>query len=277
MTKYSKNEKFEKAVNVVLFVFATITLVNYITYFIHMLFFPESTTAYIISAVVIIITLFPVLLQRKLEKFLGKTFKYFKGIWGAGLAFYVVSFTVMCAVIFIGAGSETPAEEVDEGTVFIVYGAKVRGDANAAYPGSALKRRLDCAYDIMKEVPDSVCIVTGGRGENENAAEGDVMKEYLVSLGFDARRIYVEDKSANTLENIKFSKEIIASEGLSNRKIACVSTGFHIPRISLLCNTEGLDISYWYYAESSNPISLYTSLVREYMSYWKLILTGYFR
>lgn len=269
------NKKRKKAVNVYLFVLALITLANYIVYFIHMLYYPESTTAYLISAVVILITLLPLMFRKSLERILGKAFSVMKFLWGAGLTFYVISFAVMCAVIFIGAGSETPPEEVPEGTVFIVYGAKVQGEGDTAYPGVALRRRLDHAYDVIKEVPGAVCIVSGGQGKNEGASEADVMKRYLVRLGVDEDSIITEDKSRNTLENIANSKELIEKSGLSDRKVACVSTGFHIPRIKLLCAREGLSASFCYYAPSPNPVSLYTSLVREYMSYGKLVLTGY--
>ena len=264
-----------KPIDIYLLILAAITLINYVTYFIHMLFFPESRTAYIVASVVILITLLPILFRKPLKKLFGRLFKAFKFIWGAGLTFYVISFAVMCAVIFIGAGIETPASEIPEGTVFIVYGAKVQGPADSAYPGSVLKRRLDHAYEVMKDVPDAFCIVSGGQGKNENAAEGDVMKWYLVNLGMDDERIFVDGKSKNTLENVINSKEIIQTNNLSDRRIACVSTGFHIPRIRYLCAREGLTVSYCYYAPSPNPVSLYTSLVREYMSYGKLVLTGH--
>lgn len=275
-TGSSKNSPHRiKPVDLYLLLLAAITLLNYVTYFLHMLFFPESKTAYVVASVVILITLLPILFRKLLKKLFGRLFKALKFIWGAGLTFYVISFAVMCAVIFIGAGIETSASEIPEGTVFIVYGAKVQGPADSAYPGSVLKRRLDHAYEVMKDVPDAVCIVSGGQGKNENAAEGDVMKEYLVNLGMDAAQIFVDDTSSNTLENVINSKEIIEKENLSDRKIACVSTGFHIPRIRYLCAKEGLTVSYCYYASSPNPVSLYTSLVREYMSYGKLVLTGH--
>lgn len=275
MIKTKRKSRKTKVCDVILSVFAAITLVNYGMYFVHQLFFPESTTAFLISLFVIAITLLPILFRKRLKLILKKAFPVMKSVWGAGLAFYVISFAVVCSVIFIGASGEVPGDEVEENTVFIIYGAKVRGEAENAYPGNALKLRLDKALSVMEDVPGSVCIVCGGKGENENAAEGDVMKKYLVSRGMEEERIYVDAESKNTLENIKYSMQIIEDENLDKRAVACVSTGFHIPRIRYLCKREGLSVSYCYYAASPNSVSLYTSLVREYMSWWKLLLTGH--
>lgn len=275
MTEEITKSGKETVINILLVILAAITLANYGVYSVHMLFFPESATAWAAAITVISVTLFPILFRKKLAALLKKAFPVLKAIWGFGLAFYVISFCVMCSLILIGAENEVPGEEITSPSVFIVYGAKVRGTAENAYPGSVLKRRLDKAYSVMEDAPDSVCIVCGGQGQNENAVEGEVMKKYLVSRGIEPSRIYVEGESKNTLENIKYSKEIIDLENLSDRAVACVSTGFHMPRIQYLCRREGIKVSYCYYAASPNPISLYTSLVREYMSWGKLFLTGH--
>ena len=90
----NKNEKRGKFIDVLLGVFAAVTLVNYGTYFLHLIFFPESTTAVVIALCVIAITALPILFRKSLKKLFGKTFRFMKTLWGAGLAFYVVTFII---------------------------------------------------------------------------------------------------------------------------------------------------------------------------------------
>lgn len=254
---------------------AAVMLVNYALYLLKLIIFPEQPAAYVITFAVLIGVSFCLGFRHKLKKLLKKAFPVFKGIFAAGLIFYVVTFAAMCVFIFAGKAEEIPPEELPDKIVILVYGAKVRGSEDAAYPGVSLRKRLDTATDILKKAPDALCIVSGGQGKDESRPEADVMKDYLVSKGISADRILTENASKNTLENIENSVKIMEEEGLSDYEIACVSTNFHIPRIKILCKKQGITPVCCYYAPASEPFTLYTSLVREYMSYGKLLLTGH--
>ncbi len=88
----------------------------------------------------------------------------------------------------------------------IVLGAQVRGRKIT----DSLKRRLDCASEYLKEHPDVHVIVSGGQGKDEEVTEAYAMARYLECEGLDRRRIVQEDVSVNTLENLKFSRNLIA-------------------------------------------------------------------
>ena len=253
---------------------ATFTLFNYTAYLIKLIIFPEQLTAFIITFVILFGVSLPVIFREKIKKITGKVFPFLKGIFAFCLVFYTVTFAFMCGYIAVGETSQTPPESLPEKTVFVVYGAKVNTSGDNVYPGNTLKRRLNKAAQLMEKAPMSVCIVTGGKGPDEARAEGDVMCDYLVSKGIARERIFVDDKAKNTIENIEYSKEIIEKE-LEGYSIACISSDFHIPRIQILSDKYDLDAEYFYYASSANPATLYTSLVREYMSYGKLILFGH--
>lgn len=49
-------------------------------------------------------------------------------------------------------------------------------------------------------------VVSGGQGMDEEVSEAFAMKEYLTNKGISEDRIIMEDKSTNTLENIKNTK-----------------------------------------------------------------------
>lgn len=265
-------EKTRPLSKIILFC-AAVTLFNYLVYLIKLIIFPEQPLAYIITVFVIGVTALPIIFRKKVEKITGNAFPFLKGLFAACLAFYVISFAFMCTYIAVGVGSEVPAEELPDKTVFVVYGAKVNGSGERVYPGNSLRYRLETAKELMEKLPDSVCIVSGGRGPDEARAEADVMKDWLVAEGIDEDRIFVDAKAKNTAENVIFSKEIIERE-LDGYKIACVSSDFHIPRIQILAEKYDLDSEYYYHASCPNIFTLYTSLVREYMSYGKLIIFG---
>ncbi|MBQ8134274.1 MAG: YdcF family protein [Clostridia bacterium] len=141
-------------------------------------------------------------------------------------------------VIFVGAafgamvyGSE---REPAEGATVVVLGCQVRGQE----PSLILKTRLDTAYDYLTAHPDAKCILSGGKGSGEDISEAECMYQYLVGRGIDADRLYREDQSVNTAQNISFSEEIIRSEGL-NPELAIVTDWYHEMRASVITNRLG--------------------------------------
>ena len=105
----------------------------------------------------------------------------------------------------------------------IVLGAQVRGRKIT----DSLKRRLDCASEYLKEHPDVHVIVSGGQGKDEEVTEAYAMARYLECEGLDRRRIVQEDVSVNTLENLKFSRNLIADV---DTPVGIVSNNFHVYR-----------------------------------------------
>ena len=105
-------------------------------------------------------------------------------------------------------------------------------------------------------------------------AAQEAMRKYLVAKGIPDERIIVEDQAKDTIQNVEFSKKLITEMGLEGRTVACVSTGFHIPRIMYLTSKADFG-DYFYRAPGSNFYIEFTSVVREYMSYVKLFVRGY--
>lgn len=109
-----------------------------------------------------------------------------------------------------------------ENATLIVLGCKVNGDR----PSLMLMERIDAAYEYLIENPETDCIVSGGKGVGENISEAECMKRELVKKGIDEDRIYMEDKSVSTKENIEFSYNIIKENKLTAD--ICIATNeFH--------------------------------------------------
>lgn len=122
----------------------------------------------------------------------------------------------------------------DKYSTVVVLGCQVRGDT----PSLMLKKRIDAAYDYLVMNPHAKCIVSGGKGNGENISEAECMRENLIEMGIAGSRIYMEDKSTNTNENISFSADIIRLNGL-NRNMAIVTDGFHEMRAALIAKRMG--------------------------------------
>ncbi|MDO4333960.1 MAG: YdcF family protein [Eubacteriales bacterium] len=114
----------------------------------------------------------------------------------------------------------------------IVLGAQMKENG----PSVALARRLDRAYDYLTENPDTLCILSGGKGSNEPVSEAQGMQEYLVKKGMDPQRLILEDQSVNTQQNLAFSRRLIP-DGIT--KVGIVTSNFHVYRSTQLAKKQG--------------------------------------
>ena len=135
-------------------------------------------------------------------------------------------------VIMIAAALKAP----NENSTVVVLGCKVNGKN----PSLMLSKRLGAAYEYLNENKNAVCIVSGGKGSNEEISEAQCMYNYLTEKGIASDRIIMEDKSTTTSENLEFSKKIIEEKGY-NKDIAIVTDGFHEFRASMLAKKVGLN------------------------------------
>ena len=66
------------------------------------------------------------------------------------------------------------------------------------------------------------------------------MKNYLIEKEISPEDIIVEDKSKNTYQNLKFSKQKI-DEDNKDGKIIFSTTNYHVFRSGVIANNEGID------------------------------------
>lgn len=143
----------------------------------------------------------------------------------------IVSLTIVETGCIVNACMKKPAENATA----VVLGCRVYGERASL----SLVERLEAAYDYLEEHPDAVCVVSGGQGSGEDISEAECMYRWLVNKGIDAARIYKEDKSTSTEENIAFSKEVIQENGL-NKNIAIVTSEYHTYRAGVIAEENGL-------------------------------------
>ena len=163
---------------------------------------------------------------------------------GRGSAFLVL-LTNICAAVYlyfecmlIGAVAAslivTRYEPGPDRDFLIILGCGLKKDGT---PTPILAGRIERAiafYDWQKSETgkELTFVASGGQGPDEVMSESASIKRYLVSTGIPESRIIEEDKSGDTLENMKFSKakiDAIDPEG----KVAFSTTNYHVFRSGL--------------------------------------------
>lgn len=122
--------------------------------------------------------------------------------------------------------------------IIIILGCRVKGTK----PTRALVSRCSAGYEHLIKNKDSIAILSGGQGADEEISEAQCMKSVLISMGIDESRLIIEDKSTSTRENLEFSKKIIQSLGYTG-KIAIATNEYHLYRATLIARQCGLNVS----------------------------------
>ena len=123
----------------------------------------------------------------------------------------------------------SPAQGAD---YVIILGAQWKPQG----PSEVLRRRLDSAAKYLEQNPDTVVIVSGGQGSNEPVSEAAGMRQYLIDIGISDERILVEDRSANTMQNLLFSGNLLDKQ---NNRVVIVTNNFHVFRAMQIARKQG--------------------------------------
>ncbi len=125
---------------------------------------------------------------------------------------------MILSVLMAGAASRQPEGD----TTLVVLGCRVYGER----PSLMLRERMDAAYLYLEEHPKDCAVLSGGTGAGEDISEAECMYRYLTNKGIDGSRLYREDRSTSTIENLKYSMEIIRENGLKE-PVTIVTNEFH--------------------------------------------------
>lgn len=180
-------------------------------------------------------------------------------------------FLLMLAVFLFTEGciisgfSKNTDKELD---YIVVLGAQLKTTG----PSRVLQYRLDTAYEYLTAHPDTKAIVSGGQGSNEPVSEAQGMYDYLVKRGIEPDRIILEDKSVNTEQNIRFSKDFLQADA---DKVGIVSNNFHVFRAVKLAKAAGYR-NVVGIAAPATAFYLPNNMLREFFGVVKDFLMGHF-
>ena len=119
---------------------------------------------------------------------------------------------------------------------FVVLGYALNPDGSINQEAMG---RCDVAYESAIKYPNSFIFLTGGgtAKENKDVTEGGQMKEYLVNVkGLDEKRIILETKAMDTIENAKNTIEKLTEYNI--KSITVITSDYHIRRANLLFKGE---------------------------------------
>ena len=133
-----------------------------------------------------------------------------------------------------------------------------------------LAQRVDKAIEFYnkqkKEGAPPKLILSGGQGTDESISEAEAMAEYARGKSIPESDMLLESRSTNTLENMRFSKEIMDKDSKGKPYHAIyVTSSYHLLRTGVYARRAGMKISgigaktAFYYM----PVAL----LREYIAY----------
>ena len=129
------------------------------------------------------------------------------------------------------------------------------------------KRRSDKAIEYLKKYPHLNVFLTGGQGIDEKFPESFLMKEYFIENGINENRIFLEDKSSNTNENIKFYIDSLKDKNMEYRNILLVTSDFHMPRAGIIARHYNLTV--YPLCSKTRKVSFIPNIMREELAYIK--------
>jgi len=147
---------------------------------------------------------------------------------------FIISFAIVEVLIVANGNSD----EMIETDYLIILGAGLRGERVSL----TLMERLERGIEFLQQYPEAKVIVSGGQGRGESITEAEAMRRYLVGKGIDEERIIKEDKATSTMENMKYSKEILDKQGdKGTGDITIITSDFHMLRAKMLAKRNGLN------------------------------------
>ena len=151
------------------------------------------------------------------------------------IVLFLVSLYVFAGSFFIVSSAHAAAPGSSRPPVVVVLGCRVK----EGRPSILLGERIKAAYEYLSDHPDAVCICSGGQGDDEIISEAQCIRDELVKMGISFDRLYMEDKSTSTRENLKFSKEIMEKEDLGDT-IVIVTNSWHELRAQMIAGSLGI-------------------------------------
>ena len=179
----------------------------------------------------------------------------------AAMSFCTLVLTAACAYIAWYGSWDAYDKSADYA---VILGAQI----HETVPSRTLKERLDKGVQFMEEHPETTVIVSGGLGTEETLPEAKVMYDYLASQGADMTRVYMEDKSGNTRENLMFSSRLAEELGLNKSNLTIITSEFHLCRAEYIASTLGLSAG-GLGSETKTPFLLVNYYIREAFSFVK--------
>ena len=117
---------------------------------------------------------------------------------------------------------------------------------------------------MYRDNPGAKLILSGGQGPDEPLPEGRAMAKYAMEKGVPADDVISEERSKNTEENLRFSRELMDKD---RPRFAIVTNYYHVMRSLLIARR--LRLSCTGYGASTRLYFALNAFLREYAAYFR--------
>ena len=186
----------------------------------------------------------------------------------------IVLLTALCAILTIrtiiqdyppyrlsDGDSDVPLER----RAALVLGAKTKDNVMS----NALRARVDYAIELYHGGQVGALIFTGGFRDKDPARESSeavLARAYAVAHGVPAQRIWIEQRSTTTLENLREAQAIVNAQGFA--QVALVSDRWHLARAQAMARDLDLPV-----VPAPTPYSVYRSPWHQAKFIWRELWT----
>lgn len=141
--------------------------------------------------------------------------------------------------------SYPPARKYDVGIVLGGFGGENERIHQIEF--GAAGDRLMQGLKLLKNGTIKKLLTSGGNAflTKNKVKESDLTVQYLRTIGIPDSLIIFENQSRNTIENAKYSKQILDSLHLSN-DVLVVSSAWHLPRVKMIFDKQFGDRAFYY-------------------------------
>ena len=116
----------------------------------------------------------------------------------------------------------------------LILGGPIQGEK----PKDILFQRIKTGAQFLEAHPEYRCVVSGGlTSKTRDITEAEIMRRELVEMGIDNDRIILEDKALTTLENFRYTRELLGDDA----DVTFVTSEFHIWRSKKIMQKAGVD------------------------------------
>jgi uncharacterized SAM-binding protein YcdF (DUF218 family) len=173
----------------------------------------------------------------------AKKFKWF--FFSSAVVFYLLSNSYVSDMLL--SPLESPYnKQMDDfkeaNAVVVLGGGRIKGSVNLPLSQSAFKRAM---WGMMIAKKENLPLIFTGGGVDKSYSEANAFKETLkeiskyLGIKFDKEKLFVESKSLNTLENAKYTKELLEKMDIKKPVIILVTSAYHMKRALLIYKKFG--------------------------------------
>ena len=173
------------------------------------------------------------------ERTTSLTLKYLLIYCGIIITYFGLSFYNF---IIVSVFNNFHKPKLNKDYIIVLGSGLIDGHKVSKLLGGRIDKAIEF-YQLQKDNnKDSKLIFSGGQGRDELISEGEAMAKYALDKGVLKDDIIIENKSTTTLENFKYSKEIMDKEKDSYKAVFSTSN-YHVLRANIYAKKVGLNIS----------------------------------